>query len=97
MRIRIVKKPSRLLIIRPAMHQTPHPDKPIAYSIRTLTPLARMTNDMKLKLTDKNGFCDITNNYFDFHRPLYNPVVTKLDAFNKVMDDKLMEVKRANK
>lgn len=40
---------------------------------------------------------NITNTYYDFHRPLNNPVLTKMDVFNKVMDDKLMESKYATK
>ena len=40
----------------------------------------------------ETGFVNITDNYFDFHKCLFNPKVTEFDAFNKVHDDKLMEI-----
>ena len=43
------------------------------------------------------GFVSITNTYYDFHRPLHLPSLSKMDVFNKVMDDKLMETKYAKK
>lgn len=48
-----------------------------------------MTLDKNLKET---GFVNITDNYFDFHRSLFNPSLSEFDAFNKVHDDKLMEM-----
>lgn len=48
-----------------------------------------MTLDKNLKET---GFVNITDNYFDFHRSLFNPNLSEFDAFNKVHDDKLMEM-----
>jgi hypothetical protein len=53
---------------------------------------------VKLAESDADGgFINITNTYYDFHRPLNLPVLSKMDVFNKVMDDKLMETKYATK
>jgi hypothetical protein len=62
----------------------------MAYTIKTLTPLAR--SQKMLELNMKRGSINITDNYFDFHQSLNAPKWnSKKDIFNKVMDDKLME------
>jgi hypothetical protein len=43
------------------------------------------------------GFINITNSYYDFHRALTNPTLSKLDVYSKVLDDKLMETKFVKK
>ena len=64
------------------------------YSVKTLTPLQRAHNLVKLKDSDSSGgFINITETYFDFHRTLYKPELTNLDVRGKVLDDKLMETK----
>ena len=45
----------------------------------------------------KTGFIDITNKYFDFHRSLFKPTLDKKIVYDKVHDDKLMEIKFGNK
>lgn len=47
-----------------------------------------------MRLIEENtGFIDITNNYFDFHESLFKPSLVQRTAFEKVHDDKLMEIK----
>ena len=72
--------------------------KPFSYTVKSLTPLQRSSNMVKLAESDEaGGFVSITSTYYDFHRPLHQPVLTQMDVFNKVMDDKLMETKYAKK
>lgn len=40
----------------------------------------------------ETGFVNITHNYFDFKKGIFDPLISLEDARRKVHDDKLMEI-----
>ena len=52
--------------------------------------------DLDKLVKDKN-YIDITSNYYDFMESLHNPTVTEKDAYQKVHDDKIMQIKADKK